>query len=163
MSQKCHCGTDRTFDECCAPYLEGGEIPSTAEALLRSRYSAFATGALEYIRETLHPDQRKDFDEKGARDWALNSEWLGLQIHSTDGGGAEEESGHVDFVARYRQKGIPQEHREHAEFRKLDGKWYFWDAEFVKPETVRREEPKVGRNDPCPCGSGKKFKKCCGA
>jgi uncharacterized protein YecA (UPF0149 family) len=32
-----------------------------------------------------------------------------------------------------------------------------------KGNTVRREVPKVGRNDPCPCGSGKKFKKCCGA
>ncbi len=32
-----------------------------------------------------------------------------------------------------------------------------------KPETVRRESPKVGRNDPCPCGSGKKYKNCHGA
>ena len=31
-----------------------------------------------------------------------------------------------------------------------------------KPETVRRDAPKVGRNDPCPCGSGKKYKACCG-
>ena len=30
-----------------------------------------------------------------------------------------------------------------------------------KPDTFRRDTPKIGRNEPCPCGSGRKFKKCC--
>lgn len=163
MSLLCHCGSQKTFADCCSPCLEGSCIPATAVELLRSRYCAFVEGKLDYIRDTLHPEQRTDFDEKGARDWSINSEWIGLEIHSKEKGTAGDDVGFVDFVARFRQKGIPQEHREHAEFRKEDGRWYFWDASFVKPETVRREEPKVGRNDPCPCGSGKKHKKCCGA
>jgi preprotein translocase subunit SecA len=36
-------------------------------------------------------------------------------------------------------------------------------GEGARPKTIVRETPKVGRNDPCPCGSGKKYKKCCGA
>ena len=163
MSQMCHCGSKKKFEECCLPLLDGEKAPLTAEELLRSRYCAFVVGRMEYILETLHPDQRKEYDEKGARDWSLNSEWLGLEILSTQAGKKKDEEGTVDFVARYRQKGIPQEHREHAEFKKVEGRWYFWDASIIKPETVRREQPKIGRNDPCTCGSGKKYKKCCGA
>jgi uncharacterized protein len=37
----------------------------------------------------------------------------------------------------------------------------FWAAK-RGTKTIRRDDPKVGRNDPCPCGSGKKFKQCCG-
>jgi uncharacterized protein len=40
--------------------------------------------------------------------------------------------------------------------------WEITRAERYKVQTVRRETPKVGRNDPCPCGSGKKFKACHG-
>ena len=43
----------------------------------------------------------------------------------------------------------------------LDIYWY-WQAIINKPQTVRREGEKVGRNDPCLCGSGKKYKACCG-
>ena len=50
---------------------------------------------------------------------------------------------------------------ERAEFEKLDGEWRFIDGHIFGPAPVKREEPKIGRNDPCPCGSGKKFKKCC--
>jgi SEC-C motif-containing protein len=55
------------------------------------------------------------------------------------------------------------DHREHSLFEKENGEWRFLDAQAGKTPTLRREEPKVGRNDPCSCGSGKKFKKCCGA
>ena len=53
-------------------------------------------------------------------------------------------------------------HHELAEFRKSGDTWYFFDGKMVGPGQFTRETPKVGRNDPCPCGSGRKFKKCCG-
>ena len=159
---ECPCGSGKSFEECCAPCLDGTREPKTAEELLRARYSAFATHRMEYVRATTHPAQLAGYDEAGAESWSSQSEWQGLEIRRADKGGEEDDRGFVDFVARYRQGGVPQEHHELSEFRKQDGKWYFWDATFVKPETVRREAPKVGRNDPCPCGSGKKYKHCCG-
>ena len=54
------------------------------------------------------------------------------------------------------------EHHEIAEFRREDGKWVFFDGELVPQAPYVRKEAKIGRNDPCPCGSGKKYKKCCG-
>ena len=159
----CPCGSGKSLEECCAPLFDGAREAKTAEELLRARYSAFACHRMDYVRDTTHPAQLAQFDAAGAEAWSNQSEWTGLEIRGTEKGGENDDVGYVDFVARYRQGGIPQEHHEFAEFRKKDGKWYFWDASFVKPETVRREAPKVGRNDPCPCGSGKKYKKCCGA
>ena len=69
----------------------------------------------------------------------------------------------VDFSARFRSAGKDQEHLETARFTREDGRWVYAGVVPAEVHTVRREEPKVGRNDPCPCGSGKKYKKCCGA
>ena len=76
-------------------------------------------------------------------------------------GGADDDTGEVSFCARYSVHGMPQELREDAFFRKEDGRWFYVDGNVHAKQPVRREEPKVGRNDPCPCGSGKKYKKCC--
>nr|MDJ0811505.1 SEC-C metal-binding domain-containing protein [Desulfobacterales bacterium] len=63
----------------------------------------------------------------------------------------------------YIEKGQTHNHHEIAQFRREDGDWCFYDGEAPKPQTVKRETPKVGRNAPCPCGSGRKYKKCCSA
>jgi len=86
---------------------------------------------------------------------------LGLDILSTEQGGENDEEGVVEFLARYKLSNVTVPHRERATFRKVDGKWYFVDGKELNAPTVRNEGPKVGRNDPCPCGSGKKYKKCC--
>ena len=62
----------------------------------------------------------------------------------------------------YREKGVIHCHHEVGEFLRQDCRWYYVDGKLVPPETKKNEAPKVGRNDPCPCGSGKKYKKCCG-
>jgi SEC-C motif-containing protein len=70
--------------------------------------------------------------------------------------------GTVEFVARYRQGGKVFAHHEQASFRKADGRWLYVDGT-INPKPAQRFAAKVGRNDPCPCGSGQKYKKCCGA
>ena len=85
-----------------------------------------------------------------------------LEIVGTERGGAEDDEGYVSFVARYSANGQACEHREKSYFKKIDGAWRFIDGEIEKNKPFHREEPKIGRNDPCPCGSGKKYKKCCG-
>ena len=136
---------------------------------MRSRYTAYARGAIDYLRETLAPSERGDFNEAETRNWARSAEWRGLQIIEASGD-------KVEFVAKYRAGGKTLEHHEVSTFTKQDGRWYFVDGEShvheegkghehhpvepVKP--IIRETPKIGRNDPCHCGSGKKYKKCHG-
>lgn len=161
---QCPCGSARPYDSCCGPAISGAEPAGTAEALMRSRYTAYVKAEIPYLRETLAPEARGDFDEAAARKWAVESTWLGLEILSTQGGAAADREGTVTFAARYAQGGTTHEHRELASFKKdAGGRWHFVDAKPPKNEPVVREAPKVGRNDPCPCGSGKKHKKCCGA
>ena len=78
-----------------------------------------------------------------------------------DQGQPEDAEGFVEFKAYYTLGGEDVTHHEVASFRKEDGAWYFVEGEPVRQQPFVREEPKVGRNDPCPCGSGKKYKKCC--
>lgn len=128
---------------------------------MRSRYAAFVTANVDYLIDTVHPDKRKDHDANHVRKWASQSDWLGLEIKECTGGGPEESEGTVEFVATYRQDGKRRTHPEIASFRKQEDRWFFYDGAAPALETVRRTQPKVGRNDPCPCGSGKKYKKCC--
>jgi SEC-C motif-containing protein len=144
---------------------------------MRSRYTAFAEGNVEHLKQTLHPDSRADFDAEATRKWSKQSEWLGLEIVDARGGEDEpgdangddsSDEGIVEFVASYRAGGKRVDHREIATFARHPGegkagsRWYFVDGQAPKPRTVVREAPKAGRNDPCPCGSGQKYKKCCG-
>ena len=81
---------------------------------------------------------------------------------STEAGCEEDQQGVVEFIATFKEKGVTRRHHEKSRFEKQDGRWYFVDGELVLAKTQVNEGPKVGRNDPCPCGSGKKYKKCCG-
>lgn len=153
----------KNFGACCGDFLSRAKNPPTAEALMRSRYSAFVAGDVDYLYETLAEDQRKDFDRAATRDWAEKSEWLGLDIVSTEQGGENDPTGIVSFVAHFARDGKKIDHRERSSFRRDgEGRWRFAQELPMKGETVvRGAQP--GRNDPCPCGSGKKYKKCCGA
>lgn len=158
----CPCDSGQQFSDCCAPYLKGQQSPPTALALIRARYTAHTFANIDYIQATHHPDYRDEIDVSGTRDWAENSEWLGLEIKSTEQGTETDRTGTVEFVARFNDaRGRAINHHELSLFEKLDGEWYFVDAQTPKVEQVRRDTPKTGRNDPCPCGSGKKYKKCC--
>jgi SEC-C motif domain protein len=159
----CACGSERNLNACCGPYIERKSKPETAEKLMRSRYTAYTLADIGYIEHTLAPESRSDFDKAGALSWAKKSEWKGLKIISTDKGTAADSEGVVEFVATYGQEGQFIDHHEISSFRKDEtGQWYFVDGHAPGKKTVRRENPKIGRNDPCHCGSGKKFKKCCG-
>ncbi len=158
----CYCGSGKQYSECCELNIKGESVPETAEALMRSRYSAYVVGEIDYIHSTLHPDHRADHDLDAARKWSRDSEWLGLEIISTSNGGKDDSTGVVEFKAGYRDKSGTHYAHEVSQFEKIDGKWVYVDGEMPKTETFRNKEKKVGRNDPCPCGSGKKYKKCCG-
>ncbi len=145
------------------PYIRGEKQAATAVELMASRYVAYAKGEIDYIIETHDPETREDTDRKATEAWSKSAQWLGLEIVDTERGGPDDDEGYVEFIARYRISGVEQSHHERSLFRKVDGRWYFINGQKVTAKTIRNTAPKVGRNDPCPCGSGKKSKKCCAA
>lgn len=159
----CPCGKGESLESCCGPYIDGSARPETAEALMRSRYTAFATGNVDYILATHDPDRSTEVDRAGTETWAKGSEWLSFELVSAEKGAPEDDAGVIEFVARYKVKGVAISHRERAIFRKHEDRWVFVDGQMVNAPPVRHTGPRVGRNDPCPCGSGKKHKKCHGA
>jgi SEC-C motif-containing protein len=128
---------------------------------MRSRFSAHCVGAYEYLEATTHPDIRDEASADEIRQWSEHMRWTALTVLRTEKGGEEDNRGIVEFQADYTMRGVPQTLRETSSFVRVDGRWLYEDGH-VHSQTVRREEPKVGRNEPCPCGSGKKYKKCCG-
>lgn len=159
----CPCGSGRTFADCCRPVIHGERKAATAEELMRARYSAYTQAEMDFLFESLHPGKRDENDRDGARDWAENSEWHGLEIKSTQDGQEDDETGMVEFVASYTYDGKRKDYHEEARFERVDGEWTFSEGRRAVQKPIVREEPKIGRNDPCPCASGKKYKRCCGA
>jgi SEC-C motif domain protein len=161
-NELCSCDTKKPFSECCEPVLKGVRTPATAVELMRSRYTAYVRHEIDYIMNTLSPTRKKDTDRKATEEWSRDTQWEGLEIVSTVKGGPEDETGSVEFIAKFREKEEAKTHHELATFVKLKGSWYFEDGRTPPQKPVKSEGPKVGRNDPCPCGSGKKYKKCHG-
>lgn len=125
----CPCTPDRLLSACCGRYHDGEPAP-TAEALMRSRYSAFALGLTGYIRDTTRPDQQAGLDMQDIADWSRGNHWLGLNIHRTGAAGTQPRREFVDFSAHYRDAaGKLHEHRELSLFVRLKGRWYF-----IQPE-----------------------------
>jgi SEC-C motif-containing protein len=160
-NQICPCGSSQLFATCCEPVINGVRESETAEQLMRARYSAFAAGAMDFVVATTHSRTRAEVNLADITEWSRTSIWHGLEILETKDPGNG--TAVVSFVARFTQQGQEQNHRERSEFEREDGKWRFVTGEQLKNPTVRYETPRAGRNDPCPCGSGKKFKKCCAA
>jgi len=159
-NELCPCRSGKSLTACCGPYLSGQEPAPTAEALMRSRYAAFATRNMDYLEATLVPEERKDFNRDQTEAWAKSSEWTGLEILSVKDGSENDAEGVVDFIAHFRQDGRDLQHRELSRFVRRDSQWLYLDGDVAGATPVRVS--KVGRNDPCPCGSGRKHKKCCG-
>jgi len=155
----CPCGSSLDYATCCGRYHAGQPAP-TAEKLMRSRYAAYAIANLDYIEATCAGPAALAFDRTEAEMLQLGTQWLGLEISRTTRGRERDSEGTVTFTARYRHKGVEEALTETSQFRRIDGRWFYCDR-LTDADPLRSAS--AGRNDPCPCGSGKKFKKCCGA
>jgi SEC-C motif-containing protein len=147
----CPCGSGQLLGLCCGRY-HAGTPPPSAEALMRSRYSAYALGLVDYLVLSTLPAQQDGLDHDAIRAWSLGSSWLGLDVEQAELIEGEPQHAYVTFTAHWRDTTGEHSHRERSAFVRNKGSWYFIDP------TV---ELKLGRNDPCPCNSGLKFKKCC--
>lgn len=153
----CPCGSSLAYINCCEPIIKSNKIAKTAEELMRSRYSAYTKAEIDYLLNSTYTSQRHLYTQKSLRDWAEKSQWLKLEIVSTIKGQKHDNSGLVEFKAYYHENGIAKIHHELSTFIKKDGYWYFESG--IQPE--EKKIKKIGRNDTCLCGSGKKYKKCC--
>jgi len=145
----CLCGSARPLADCCQPYHQGKRLPATPEALMRSRYSAFALGLTDYLLATWHVSSRPT---QLAPDPA--TQWKALAIVAAPP--AMDGKGVVHFMAYFREHNRWQVLEEQSRFVFENGRWWYLDG----LPTVERLKP--GRNDRCLCGSGRKIKQCCG-
>jgi len=154
----CPCGTGKPYSNCCELLLTRKQVAQTPEELMRSRYTAYTKKNVDYIVKTTHPSKRRTGDEQGIRAWSKRATWLKLEVLNSRMIFGNEE-GQVEFIAYTIELGTPQQYRERSTFKKEDGVWYYLRGEMPSNNMITKA---VGRNESCPCGSGKKYKKCCG-
>ncbi|CDH04619.1 conserved hypothetical protein [Xenorhabdus bovienii str. oregonense] len=153
MTKICPCGSDSLFVHCCGSYLENHHSAPDAESLMRSRYSAYATKNADYLIATWHPDCQAESWRSEIEQSFASVQWLGLNVIDT-GEGQHNNEAYVEFSACFIEQGKQDRQliHERSRFLRIDQHWFYLDG--IRPQT--------GRNSPCPCGSGKKYKKCCG-
>lgn len=169
---RCFCCSNLPFSSCCEPFLKGQAIPQTAAALMRSRFSAYASKQFAYVLATYTKVKQPELSVDELAASADNASWFALKVGDTKNvplftevGGAPNTAKQinggatdtVDFTAYYfENKNVYQLH-ETSNFIVEDGQWRYHDG------TLHDDCGKVkyGRNLPCLCGSTKKFKQCC--
>ena len=155
--QPCPCGTGRTFALCCDPILTQQRPAATAEELMRSRFSAHVAHDFPHLHRTHLESSREPYV---ADPQAGGTNWTRLAIHAHEVG-PQPDKAFVDFTAYYRDGDKELALHEKAEFQKIEGTWFYIRPIREGPAPIKTTQAKVGRNDPCPCGSGKKYKQCC--
>ncbi len=118
----CPCGSGQDYSQCCEKFIKGEAFPETPEKLMRSRYSAFATKSIPYLKESLDPQNIHEFDTKATQQWADFAQFTGLDILRTEENGNK---GVVEFKAHYKVGEEVFEHHEVGTFRKQKGRWYY--------------------------------------
>jgi len=124
MNPNCYCGNPIPFSDCCEPYIKGNKAAPTAETLMRSRYSAYAVHAIEYLLKTTHISQRKYHSKKDIEQWAVTNQWVKLEVLK-----ATEKT--VEFKAYFLDTQLqPQVHHEKSTFKQQNGNWFYVDGKF---------------------------------
>lgn len=150
----CYCNNLAVFDECCNQVITGVKPAASAEQLMRSRYSAYCVKDAEYILNTYASSQRSMHTTADILQFANDVNFIKLDIIDAH---SDNEYNYVEFKAHYLVDDKHYQLHERSRFVLEDKKWKYLDGDlFESPEV------KIGRNDPCPCNSGKKFKKCHG-
>lgn len=143
---QCYCGSKKDFSGCCEPFLNYMSKPSMPEQLMRSRYTAYVLGNGEYVVNTTTKENRYEDDIEFIKEYSKTILWLSLDILHV-------KEDIVEFKAYYKDaEGMKVQH-ERSNFVYENGKWFYDNGKLFNS--------KIDRNQPCPCKSGKKYKKCC--
>ncbi|HZX70138.1 MAG TPA: YchJ family metal-binding protein [Rhodanobacter sp.] len=121
----CPCGNPAGYTTCCGP-VHAGAAATSAEQLMRSRYSAYVLKREDYLLASWHPDTRPTTLRLAAQQPPPT--WLGLEVRRRQR--IDDEHAVVEFVARYRLGGgRAQRQHETSRFVREHGCWYYLDGE----------------------------------
>jgi SEC-C motif-containing protein len=156
--QPCPCGSGQPFERCCEPFHAGQKQPATAEQLMRARFTAHVAHNFKFLHDTYRPTAGKPY---AAEEGEPAVTWTRLEVHSYEVTPDNPDKAYVDFSAHGLEEGVEKVLHEKAEFLRINGTWLYTREARIGPAPYKAAAPKVGRNEPCPCGSGKKYKQCC--
>ncbi|MCG7495975.1 SEC-C domain-containing protein [Vibrio sp. Of7-15] len=170
--KNCPCGNQKNYSDCCEPVHISPLNAKKPEQLMRARYCAHVLGLVDFVIQTYHSSCNAEQHREGIAE-SINSEWRGLEVLSSSI--RSENEGFVEFKAHFSEEGNDYVLHENSRFVREDQQWFYIDGEYPeqaaeaevvtpdkKQNTAPAQSDKIGRNDPCVCGSGKKYKKCCG-
>jgi SEC-C motif domain protein len=156
LQSLCACGNQAAYQNCCEPYLSGQAFPPTAEALMRSRYTAYSKGNIDYLIATLHPRSRQKSDRSDLLQSVQSTRWVGLTILDTQKGQAQDKRGVVEFVAMYQSAqseslqsiGRVNPLHERSRFVKERHQWLYVDGDILPPNSETLASSQIdNRND----------------
>ncbi len=127
----CPCGSEKQFNVCCEKFILGKAFPTTSEELMRSRYAAFATKNVPYLRDSLDPQNLHEFNAAATQLWADQAHFTGLEILQSQDSGNK---GLVEFKAHYMLNDEKHIHHERGTFRKQQGRWYYKSGKIFAEE-----------------------------
>jgi len=127
--QSCPCGSKKAFNSCCKPYIEGAQSAPTAVSLMRSRYTAFALGTVDYLIATTAPNMRKDDDYAIITEQVKNTHWCGLKIINCVDGLKGDSTGEVEFKAYFIADGEGGVLHERSRFYRQGDQWFYADGD----------------------------------
>ena len=164
----CPCCSRKEYQRCCEPLLLGKQLAQTPEQLMRSRYTAFTQRNIDYIFATMTGPALASTSREETQAFVDHVIWTGLEVVNTSQISPLDQKGFVEFSAYYIEDNQAQVLSERSKFIKkseLDGKneqWFYIGGKhkLISPEQAAKIS-NPGRNEPCFCGSGIKYKKCC--
>jgi SEC-C motif domain protein len=156
--QPCPCGSGQNFEACCEPIHLGTKLPTTAEQLMRARFTAHVAHHFKFLHDTYRPTAGKPYVAETGEPAVA---WTRLEVHGHEVAADNPDKAFVDFSAYGVEDKVEKVLHEKAEFQRVNGAWLYTREARLGPAPFKSSAPKVGRNDPCPCGSGRKYKQCC--
>jgi len=157
IKTSCLCGSEIEYSDCCEIFHNKEKAPLTAEALMRSRFTAYANKNESYLLDTWSKSKRPEQIDFSKEDVV----WTKLDIVKTKKGTKKDSKGIVEFKAYYISDNEAYVMTEISRFIKSADRWLYLDG-IVKSVAKVDQQSNQGKNARCSCGSGKKFKRCCG-
>lgn len=124
----CPCKSGLSYGDCCMPFHHGKAKPATAEQLMRSRYSAYFFRRVDYLVDTTHPNTKESTLKEDLEKMINQINWSNLRIVETSGGGKDDKTGKVEFIADYYLDGELNQLHERSRFRRFKGAWKYLDG-----------------------------------
>lgn len=150
----CYCNSELAFSQCCEPIINGQLLAPTPEALMRSRYSAYCVGNADYIHQSYADSKKAENSISDIAAFAKHCDFIRLEVLDSV---ISKNTGEVEFKAHYLADNCHYTLHERSNFILENEQWRYLDGFLFDTPII-----KLGRNDPCPCGSQKKYKKCHG-